>query len=322
MTFEFVGLHYTNTERNEYQYKLEGIDKDWIYAGNRRFARYANLQPGTYTFKVKAANSDGRWNGREGSFTIKITAPFWMTWWFRFMAAMLFLSILAGLIFYYQQRKIQEQQQQLAIQERVISERERISRDLHDNIGAQITYIISSMDWAKTQIPQKNTALQERFAHLRDNTQSLMSSLRDTIWTLNKKAITPQDFFDRIRQYVSYNIQRNSTLEIAFFENIESENEIPPNIVLNLFRICQEAMQNVVKHADANVMTISMICTEKNELKIAISDDGKGFDHENRREDSFGLDNMRYRAEEINATISILSSKGKGTSVELVCELG
>ena len=318
ISFDYVGLQYSNTERNEYQYQLVGVDKDWIYAGNRRFARYANLEPGTYTFRVKAANSDGRWNTREASLTIKITAPFWMSWWFKALIILGFLGALSSLIFLYQQRKIRKQRQQLAIQERIISERERISRDLHDNIGAQITYIISSMDWAKSQIPKENEPLQERFDHLRTNTQSLMSNLRDTIWTLNKKAISPQDFFDRIRQYVSYNIQRNATIEVAFFEQIECEKELSPNVVLNIFRICQEAIQNIVKHAEANVLTISIICLENEKLKIAITDDGKGFDETNRREDSFGLDNMRYRATEVGAELTIRSEKGKGTVVELV----
>jgi signal transduction histidine kinase/ligand-binding sensor domain-containing protein len=318
ISFDYVGLQYSNTERNEYQYQLVGVDKDWIYAGNRRFARYANLEPGTYIFKVKAANSDGRWNSREAILTIKITTPFWMSWWFKALIILGVLGTLSSITFIYQQRKIRKQRQQLAIQERVISERERISRDLHDNIGAQITYIISSMDWAKSQIPKENEPLQERFDHLRTNTQSLMSSLRDTIWTLNKKAISPQDFFDRIRQYVSYNIQRNSAIEVAFFEQIESEKELLPNIVLNLFRICQEAIQNVVKHADAQVLTISIICLENEKLKISIADDGKGFDEKNRREDSFGLDNMRYRATEIGAELTLRSEKGKGTVVEIV----
>ncbi len=321
ISFDFVGLQYTNTERNEYAYQLEGVDKEWINAGNRRFARYANLEPGTYTFKVKSANSDGHWNQLEAKLTIKITAPFWMSWWFKALTVLFFLGMAGAAIFYYQQRKIRVQKRQIEIQKRIISERERISRDLHDNIGAQITYIISSMDWAKTQIPKENEPLQERFDHLRSNTQSLMSSLRDTIWTLNKNSIKPIDFFDRLRQYINYNVQRHSTLEVAFFENIDCSNELPPNVVLNLFRICQEAIQNVVKHAQANVLTISIVCLQENVLKIAISDDGKGFNGENKRDDSFGLDNMRYRAEEIGASIQILSAEKKGTSVEIELEM-
>jgi signal transduction histidine kinase/ligand-binding sensor domain-containing protein len=321
ISFDFVGLQYSNTERNEYTYQLVGVDKDWIYAGNRRFARYANLEPGIYVFKVRSANSDGHWNRNEASLTIRITAPFWMSWWFKGLIILFLLATAAAGIFYYQQRKIRIQRRQIEIQKQVISERERISRDLHDNIGAQITYIISSMDWAKNQIPEENTALQERFDHLRSNTQSVMSSLRDTIWTLNKKSITPLDFFDRLRQYVSYNIQRHSIIEVAFFELIECDHKMPPNVVLNLFRICQEAIQNVIKHANANVLTISIVCEKDEPLKIAISDDGNGFDRGNERDDSFGLENMRYRAEEIGANIQIHSAVSKGTSVEITLNI-
>ena len=79
--FEFAALDYTNPEKNQYAYKLEGFDKDWIYSGDRRYATYTNLDGGTYLFKVKGSNNDGVWNEEGTSLKIIITPPPWKTWW-------------------------------------------------------------------------------------------------------------------------------------------------------------------------------------------------------------------------------------------------
>jgi ligand-binding sensor domain-containing protein/signal transduction histidine kinase len=82
-TLEFVALNYTHPEKNQYAYKLEGFDKDWVYAGYKREATYTNLDAGTYTFRVKASNNDDLWNEEGASITIIILPAWWETWWFR-----------------------------------------------------------------------------------------------------------------------------------------------------------------------------------------------------------------------------------------------
>ena len=85
MTFEFAALDYTASEQNEYAYKLEGFDDDWQHVGAQRTASYTNLAPGSYTFRVKASNNDGVWNEEGASIRLRITPPFWKTWWFRLL---------------------------------------------------------------------------------------------------------------------------------------------------------------------------------------------------------------------------------------------
>ncbi|RYU92615.1 hybrid sensor histidine kinase/response regulator [Emticicia agri] len=100
-SFEFAALNYTLSEKNQYAYKLEGFDKDWNYIGSRRTATYTNLDPGTYTFRVKASNNDGLWNETGTAITIKVLPPFWETWWFR---TLLMASIIGTAIAYYRYR--------------------------------------------------------------------------------------------------------------------------------------------------------------------------------------------------------------------------
>jgi signal transduction histidine kinase/ligand-binding sensor domain-containing protein len=317
LSFEFTGLQFANTGGNQYYYKMQGIDKEWIFAGSKRFARYPNLPPGKYTFKVRAANDDGNESDEIATLAVEIIAPVYMRWWFLTFLAISGISAIIGAIYYLQQRRYRKQMQALEILSKVKGERERISRDLHDNVGAQITYLITSMDWATKQLPEGNAPLVERFATLRSNAQNMMSSIRDTIWALNKDEITVQDFADRLKQYIIYQIRDISSLELTYFEDIASNNLMASNTVLNLFRIGQEATQNIIKHSNAHVITVSIICHSDNVLLLAIGDDGKGFDLENSGFDNFGLDNMKYRADEINATFHILTASNKGTSLEL-----
>jgi len=96
VSFDFVALHFENPEKNQYAYELEGFDKDWVMSGQRRTASYTNLPPGQYTFRVKAANSDGVWNETGKAIAITITPPFWATWWFRIFVVTLFGGIVYG----------------------------------------------------------------------------------------------------------------------------------------------------------------------------------------------------------------------------------
>jgi signal transduction histidine kinase len=320
-SFEFTGLQYDNAANNQYYYKMEGIDNSWIFVGGRRFARYPNLPPGKYTFKVRVANEDGNESEQIATLTIKITAPIFMRPWFLILIAMCMLGSIIGIVYYWQRRKIRKQQQALEVITRVKNERERISRELHDNIGAQITYLITSMDWAAKQLADGNQPIKERLAMLRNNAQNMMSSLRDTIWTLNKEEIRVQDFADRLRQYVLYQIRDNSNIELSYFQNIKIEHKLGSDIVLNLFRIAQEAMQNILKHSNAHLITLSVVCEKDNSLVIIIADDGKGFDLNQNRNDSFGLENMKYRTQEIGGVFKLMTAIQQGTRIEIVIQL-
>ncbi|HEY5564373.1 MAG TPA: two-component regulator propeller domain-containing protein, partial [Rhodothermia bacterium] len=86
VTFDFVAFHYANPSGNQYAYKLEGFNDDWVYVGDQRTASFTNLEPGEYTFRVKAANSDGIWNEEGASIRVIVEPPFWATWWFRSLA--------------------------------------------------------------------------------------------------------------------------------------------------------------------------------------------------------------------------------------------
>lgn len=97
-TLEFAALNYILPEKNLYAYKLDGFDKEWNYVGHKRSATYTNLDPGEYTFRVKASNNDGYWNENGTSLKVVITPPYWGTWWFRSLAVLVCSGILIAFI--------------------------------------------------------------------------------------------------------------------------------------------------------------------------------------------------------------------------------
>ncbi|MFZ4542491.1 MAG: ligand-binding sensor domain-containing protein [Saprospiraceae bacterium] len=317
LSFEFTGLQFSANKTVQYFYKLEGIDKDWIYASGQRFARYPKIPPGDYAFKVRAANDDGKESQQVATLYIHIITPIYMRWWFYLICAMLFVASVAALVYYWQRRKSRKQEQAFQLLNQLKNERERISRDLHDNVGAQITYLISSMDWATGQLSPEEDHLKDRLLNLRSNAQNMMSSIRDTIWALNKEEITVQDFADRLKQYIIYQIRDNSSLVLSFHENIISNHTLYSNTVLGLFRIGQEAIQNIIKHSQARIIDITIECGEDETLLLIISDNGVGFDPNKEYVENFGLDNMRFRAKEIDALLEIRSDSTNGTSIQL-----
>jgi ligand-binding sensor domain-containing protein len=97
--FEFVAINYANPEKSQYRYMLEGVDDDWVNVGNKRYAKYTNLDPGSYVFKVSAANDDGVWTTTEASLLVVIKTPYWLSWWFIGLMALVVISIVGFLLF-------------------------------------------------------------------------------------------------------------------------------------------------------------------------------------------------------------------------------
>ena len=99
--FEYAALNFTNPQKNQYRYKLEGVDRDWFHAKNRRTARYAGLNPGTYTLRIIGSNNDDVWNEVGASLKVSVVPPFWRTWHF-YTLCILTLFGMTGFIYYTQ----------------------------------------------------------------------------------------------------------------------------------------------------------------------------------------------------------------------------
>ncbi len=196
-------------------------------------------------------------------------------------------------------------------------QRLRISRDLHDNIGSQLTFVISSLQYIQFQKTLKFDDIKSRLDKLGQFTQQTIHELRDTIWAMNKEEISLSEMIDRLKTYISridlkghisINIPNEEILKSKFanFNAVEG---------IQMFRIIQESINNAMKHANANEIKV-LIFRENGDLKFEISDDGRGFDAANTPKGN-GIKNIQKRAEQLGAEVELYSEKNKGTTVSL-----
>ena len=198
------------------------------------------------------------------------------------------------------------------LQQEMEKERERISRDLHDNIGAYSTAMIANADSLEQM--NKVTESREKISHLKENARNILSTIRETIWLLNSKNLTVSGFTEGFINYCSNILRNYDGLEIEFTENIIQNKSLSPSTALNLLRTLQEVIQNIIKHAHANKIHCYIRCDGP--LVINISDNGKGFDPIEKSYGN-GLENMKHRAAEINFKLTIKTVLGKGTEINL-----
>ncbi len=309
LSFSFAAMDFTNPNANQYAYRMVGLDKDWIIGGKNHDARYPNLAPGTYTFQVTASNSED-FRSPPTEIRIVILPPFWQKWWFILLSIVIILtSIWYGAKRYFQ-RKHQEQLAEMRTQIKLLEERKRISRDLHDHVGSQLSYIISNIDSIKKsenapQLRSVNQTAKDAIAHL-----------RETIWSLSKETITLEDFGDRIRKYAQQQVQFQPQIDLIFKHHVAKNITISPLQALHLLRICQEALNNTLKYAEATQLVILVSNSDECQIAIKITDNGKGFDTSNtNNKESYGLQNMAERAKEIGATFTIQSDTQNGTEI-------
>ncbi len=298
-SFEYVALDFTAPRRNQYAYKLEGFDRGWIQAGTRRYAAYTHLDPGTYRFHVKASNNDGVWNNVGATMTVIITPAFWMTWWFRIS---LMATIILSLYLSYQYRL-----KKMLEVERL---RQRIARDLHDDIGTNLSAIVlASQMTSRESIPP---ALHEYVEDIRSIAIETQDHMRDIVWMLNPRNDSLELLVSRMRDDAARLLRE---LSYSFKASQELSAKIDLTLKRNVFLIYKEALHNIVKHSRARNVEIRIEARGKM-FEFYVQDDGRGFDV-TRSVPGNGLDNMNARAEQMGAALHIQSTPGAGTKIHL-----
>lgn len=235
------------------------------------------------------------------------------------------LALLAiGYLIYRQQKLKNKQQEQefelksaikeIETQNQLQEQRLSISRDLHDNIGAQLTFVISSVDNLKHGNQITDNKITNQLTKISDFTKSTIIELRDTIWAMNNNEFTFEDLRSRIFNFIEKAKSAKEEVDFKFNVNESLQDLKFSSIVgINLYRTIQESINNAVKYADANEIVVE-VKNVSNKIQIEIQDNGKGFDIENS-DSGNGLHNMKKRIEEIDGTFEINSLINKGTKI-------
>ncbi len=209
--------------------------------------------------------------------------------------------------------RLRKKESELKAVAQLQKEKERIARDLHDNVGGQLSYIIYSLDGINEEDKEKRTEITES---INQSVRSVIGNLRETIWAISDANIKLQDFSDKLKLYAR-NLFRHTDVKIRFTENIRSEKELNALLGLNLYRICQEILTNAFKHSQASEVTIDLQSDESC-LAVKIADNGAGFDRSVKKEACYGLQNLRKRSGEFGLALTLETGTGKGTKYELV----
>lgn len=310
IAFEFAALGFTQPENNEYAYQLEGLDEDWVYSGQRRFASYPNLSPGDYVFKIKAANHDGIWNETPKTVAIRILPPWWQTGWAYGIYALLIVLGIYGTVRFREQSVRKMEQAKSAEREKF---RKRTARDFHDEAGNKITKMSLLTEVAKRQV-SSHESLSPLLAQMEQNIQELRAGMRDFIWVLDPENDNLYDTLLRLKDF-SHSLFEHASIHFQLEGLDEHLRQIPlnGNERRHLLLIFKETMNNCVKYSEATNAVLS-VKQEKGQTTLVFKDNGMGFDPAAAKGN--GLRNMRERAGKMGA--KILIEGGDGVRVEVV----
>ena len=294
-----------------YQYRLKGLNNQWqqLTAGTHTI-NFTGLPYKKLEIQVRAAGSLNQLSDAAiYSILINSKPPFWKTTGFMIAFAALLVAALLWLIVKWNKRKYKKQLQVMAVEKELQKERIRIGRDFHDNIGAYTSALIAGLNRIKT-IDERE---KEDVADLKEYGASIMGFLRETIWMLNAEKLTVTAFADRFINYGQRISKNYPTIDFSFHEKIVHDKTLPPTIMLHLFRMLQEALQNACKHAAASKIIINISNT--NNLFFEVADNGKGFSNIDKP-GHYGIQNMRHRAAEAGFLVHFLSTN-EGTTVRI-----
>ncbi len=245
------------------------------------------------------------------------------------LIAVSILAISLGLIGFliYRQQKLKNIQQEqefelksaiskIENQNKLQEQRLSISRDLHDNIGAQLTFIISSIDNIKYAFDIQNEKLNGKLGTISSFTKDTIVELRDTIWAMNSNEITFENLEARINNFIEKAREIDGKIDFVFKVDKDLKTIHFSSVkAMNIYRTIQEAINNSFKYANAT--TIKILVTKNNEkIKISIIDNGKGFDIKNVDLGN-GIKNMKKRIYDIKGDFTLTSSN-KGTIIEII----
>ncbi|MGL4597968.1 MAG: ATP-binding protein, partial [Bacteroidia bacterium] len=287
-------------------------------ASGNRVATYTNLPYGDYTFRVRCRISNGVWSNAVLEIPVHIQTPFWATSWFLIAVVLLSVLVLAIAIRYFAQRRLRQRLRALEVANKIQEEKERISRDLHDNVGAQLTYIISSLDHVAFRLEKEGdlNPARKKVNDLSEYSRLTMQQLRESIWAINSESIKLSEMLARLQEHLQLLSENNEDMEVSS-ERTGQDQLLPPARSIEVFRILQEGISNAFKHAQATQLML-LIADEGEQIRFQLTDNGKGFDTQLNKIGHYGLKNMRQRAERSGIVFALDSQLGKGTVLTLV----
>lgn len=321
--FRFSGLSFVAPGKVHFRYRLDGIDKGWIDAGPRRTAFYSRLPAGTYQFHVIACNNDGLWNTEGASLAFTVAPFFWQTWWFVGAGSLAGLTVFALLVRFITRRRMQRRMLEFQRQSALERERARIARDIHDDVGSSLARIamLSQPATGTLAEPRRTAAMLSR---IYSTAREVTKALDEIVWAVDPR----HDTLDSLVAYMGKFAQdflSAAGIRCRLDAPVELPNwRITAETRHNLFLAFKEALNNVLRHAAATEVRVSLRL-EPESFVLTIKDNGRGIDPQRpatpepgRLVSGHGLPNMQRRLASIGGRCEISSASDMGTSVAFI----
>lgn len=309
LEIKFVSLGFRSGDVLQYQYMLEGADRDWNAPTSQRIVNYANLRPGSYRFLVRAVNADSVVSQQPASIEFTIVPPVWQRWWF---IALIVLSLIAitHLIYRYHTRRLIEL-------ERV---RTRIATDLHDDIGASLSKIAILSDVAAQQMVTKDSPVAGPLVQIADTSRDCVDAMSDIVWAVNPQRDHLTDLTYRMRRFAEDFLDAKG-IEFSIRSSLDERDvHLGADLRREVYLIFKECVSNLVKHSSCTEAALTFSISGP-WLTITIADNGKGFEPGSNGTETgmggHGLASMQRRAQALGGSLTIDSHAGSGTKITL-----
>lgn len=299
-------------EKVQIRFRLSGVDQDWQVPSGERVARYTNLAPGHYTFQVIAANEDGVWNNEGATLGFEILPKFWQTLWFRVLVALL---LLAGVLALHRWRLAMAAARAAERTAARIEERERIARNLHDNLLQGVHALILRSDTILKRLP-KDSQEGQILETVLGQAEKLVEVTRDEVMDLRSSQSAAQFVAGLRSELQALGADAGGSLTVHVSDGVE---RLRPEVARELCQVLREAVTNAVRHARAATIRAELIVSSAG-IEAAVLDDGVGIAADvaqSGRSGHWGIVGMRERVARLGGTITIGRNGGTGTALRV-----
>ena len=312
--FRYTGIHLGAPERVTYDYKLEGLDANWISAGSRRIINFNTLEKGNYRFVVRASVPEAP--SSEAAFSFIVLPHYYETAWFLWLCAASFLAAIYGLYLL----RLRQIRSRFAL---VLEERARMAREIHDTLAQGFFGISSQLDALELKMTDdgdpssRKQDLTRRLNLAQRMARHSLTEARRSVMELRASELTDSDLPSALKAAARHWAAGSSAaVEIKV---TGSHPDVPEDVEQNVLRIAQEAVTNAVKHAAAKTIWVDLYLDPQT-LQLVVRDDGRGFELSGvfvLVGGHFGLLGMRERAERMGGNLEVSSEPGAGTEVRV-----
>ncbi len=292
----YKGISYRDYSGLEYTYKLNGGSDLWSPPQKSNFVSFVGLPPGKYEFMVKVKDSNTGWS-KPAVFTFEILTPFWQKWWF----VVLMIFLLGYLVFVLFQFRLHEKLM-------ILNVRQKLHRDLHDDIGATLSSIK-----VYTEVLQEDPGNSIITGLIKENAEEMIGQLELIAWATNPQNDSFKSLCDLMKKYAIPACYAKKIELLFSAETVPALLIIPGNVRKNIFLVFKEGINNILKYSEATACKVEM-GIRNHKFMLQVSDNGRGMIHAGK-ENGSGMQNMKKRAEELGGTLDVSSIPGNGVTI-------